>query len=126
MRKLDLNKSTGPDQIGNLILKACHETLSKSLTFIFRRCINKGIFPSIWKTSQVTPIFKEGNKADVSCYKPISSLYCCSKILEKVIFDALYSKVKDKLHDSQFGFRKRLSSSSSTIKNQYKTWRSYI
>ena len=91
------------------IFEACHETLSKSLTFIFQTCINKGIFPSIWKTSQVAPIFKEGNKADVSCYRPISLLCCCSKILEKVIFDALYSKVKDKLHDSQFGFRKRRS-----------------
>ena len=83
MEHLNVNKSMGHDKIGNLVLKKCHSTLSKSLTLIFQTCLNKGSFPETWKLSQVTPIFKEGNKADVSCYRPISLLCCCSKILEK-------------------------------------------
>ena len=66
------------------------ETLSSYLRFLFS-------------------IFKEGNKADVSCYRPISLLCCCSKKLEKVIFDRIYKHTKDRLHESQFGVRKQRS-----------------
>ena len=45
----------------------------------------------------------------MGCYRPISLLCCCSKILEKVIFDGIYKHTKDRLHESQFGFRKRRS-----------------
>ena len=109
MEHLNVNKSMGHDKIGNLVLKKCHSTLSKSLTLIFQTCLNKGSFPETWKLSQVTPIFKEGNKADVSCYRPISLLCCCSKILEKVIFDGIYKRTRDRLHESQFSFRERRS-----------------
>ena len=108
-RQLNVNKSMGHDNIGSLILKSCHKTLSKSLTLIFQTCLHKKIFPEIWKISEVTPVFKEGSKTDVSCYRPISLLCCCSKLLEKIIFDKLYTKVKYRLHESQHGFRKRRS-----------------
>ena len=109
MKQLSVNRSTGHDKIGNLVLKMCHDTLSKSLTFIFQTCLNKGQYPDAWKTSHDTPISNLGNKADVSCYRPISLLCCCSKVFEKVIFDAIYRKIKDRLVDSQCGFRKRRS-----------------
>ena len=79
MEHLNVNKSMNHDKIGNLVLKKCHNTLSASLTLIFQTCLNEGSFPDTWKLSHVTPIFKEGNRADVSCYKPISLLCCCSK-----------------------------------------------
>ena len=106
MKQLNVSKSTGHDKIGNLVLKMCHDTLSKSLNFIFQACLNKGQYPDAWKTSQVTPIINEGNKADIRCYRPISLLCCCSKVFEKVIFEAIYRKIKGRLVDSQYGFRK--------------------
>lgn len=109
LNALDTNKSTGPDKIGNLLLKKCCDTLSKSLSLVFQTCTNKGIYPEYWKLSQVTPIFKDGNKANVSCYRPISLLSCCSKVCEKLIFDEIYEHVRDKLHANQFGFRKKRS-----------------
>ena len=58
LEHLTLNKSTGPDNIGNIVLKKCAFSLSKSLLLLFQTISNKGIFPRYWKISQVTPVFK--------------------------------------------------------------------
>ena len=99
----------GPDEIGNWILKYCSYTLCQSLATPSQTCLNKDKYPTIWKTCQVTPFFEEGNKVDVKCYRNISLLFCCSNVYEKVMFDALYETVKDRLHASQYGFRKKCS-----------------
>ena len=45
----------------------------------------------MWKHANVTPIFKKGDKQLIKNYRPISLLPICGKILEKVIFNNLYS-----------------------------------
>ena len=106
LSSLKENKARGHDAIGNLILKNCAKSLSSSLKLVFQTCCNKGTYPEEWKISTVTPVFKDGDKTDVSCYRPISVLCSISKVFEKLIFDSLYLFVKDNLHYSQFGFRK--------------------
>ena len=61
------------------------------------------------ETLSSDPIFKEGNRADVSCYRPITLLCCCSKVFEKIPFDEIYEFVKGTLNPSQFGFRRKRS-----------------
>ena len=104
-----LNKSTGPDNIGNIVLKNCYKSLPKSLLLLYKTVRNKYVYPSYWKISQVSPVFKEGNKADVSCYRPISLLCCISKVFEKIFFDQLYEHSRHKLHEKQFDFRRQRS-----------------
>ena len=102
---LKSEKAKGPDRLGNETLKQLATTLAKSLTVIFQTCFNKGVYPQYWKESEITPIYKDGGKSDVTKYRPNKCLSCPSKVLEKVIFDWLYPVVRQKLHDSQFGFR---------------------
>ena len=109
LEHLTLNKSTGPDNIGNIVLKKCAFSLSKSLLLLFQTISNKGIFPRYWKISQVTPVFKGGNKSDTTCYRPISLLCCVSKVLERLIFNTLYKFCQHRLHENQYGFRKNRS-----------------
>ena len=45
----------------------------------------------MWKLANVTPICKKGDKQLIKNYRPISLLPICGKILEKVIFNNLYS-----------------------------------
>ena len=48
--------------------------------------IKSCIFPDDWKTTKVTPLFKEGSKSDPNNYRPISVLpFASTKITEKVI-----------------------------------------
>ena len=47
--------------------------------------------PDSWKYANVQPIHKKGNRQIKSNYRPISLLPICGKILEKIVFDQLYS-----------------------------------
>ena len=102
---LQVNKAKGPDGIGNLTLRNLAKTISKSLHTVFKTCLNKGKFPTKWKTGLIVPLHKDGDKAAITCYRPINCLCCPSKVLEKIIFDCLYNAIRKYLHDSQFGFR---------------------
>ena len=82
LSSLNENKARGHDAIGNLILKNCAKFLSNSLKLGFQTCCNKGTYPNEWKISKVTPVFKDGDKIDVSCYRPISLLSSISKVFE--------------------------------------------
>ena len=59
--ELDINKATGPDNLGNLVYTTLAKTISKSVLIIIQTFLNKGIFPETWKLSEVVPIFKDGN-----------------------------------------------------------------
>ena len=83
------------------------------------RCISKltspnniqklytSIYPDMWKLANVTPIFKKGDKQLIKNYRPISFLPICGKILEKLIFNQLYSylNTNNLITKNQSGFR---------------------
>src|SRR6185436_2253737 len=92
LRALNVNKSTGPDNFSNLFLKNCAESSAYPLSIIFRKSIELGEVPTIWKRSNVTPIFKKrGEKNSPENYRPISILSNTSKILERLICNKFYS-----------------------------------
>jgi hypothetical protein len=74
-------------------------------------------FPNEWKQAKVTPIFKDGDKSDVSNYRPISVLSVVSKIIERAVHDQLYSYLTNAniLSPSQSGFRSGHSTNSALI-----------
>ena len=80
---LNLNKSTGIDNIGPKILKLSANVITPSLTFFVNKSILSGEFPSSWKEAKVKPLFKSGAKDDVNNYRPISILPTLSKLIEK-------------------------------------------
>ena len=73
--------------------------------------IEKGIFPDQLKIAKVTPSFKKGDTALMDNYRPISVLPCFSKILERIIYNRLYSFFSENntLYKKQFGFQKQHS-----------------
>lgn len=61
------------------------------------------------KITRITPVFKSGDKNNLSNYRPISILPTLSKVLERVVYNKLTSYL-DKLNiivPSQYGFRKK-------------------
>ena len=82
---LDPSKAPGPDLIHNRILKASANVLSEPLSILFNRSINESKFPTPWKISHITPIFKKGDTSKCTNYRPISLLSCVGKVLETLV-----------------------------------------
>ena len=68
------------------------------------------------KFSIVKPLYKKGSTKKMGNYRPISLLTAFSKVLEKLIYNRLYSYfVKTGLvSKDQFGFRRNISTHSAT------------
>jgi hypothetical protein len=74
------------------------------LTFVFNLSLSAGVFPAIWKESSVDPLFKSGDKRDVSCYRGISILSAILKLFEKKVYDRITPAVHPVMSDAQHGF----------------------
>ena len=69
------------------------------------------------KIAKVTPFYKSGKKNLMTNYRPISVLSCFSKILERIMYDCLYSYLNDNnlFFQKQFGFREGHSTNHALI-----------
>ena len=105
---LKTNKSPGVDEINFNVIKHCFGELCGPLKYIFDSSLQSEVFPGLMKIVIVSPVFKTGDTADISNYRPISVLPCFSKILERVMYNRLHKYLTDQkiLHPPQFGFRK--------------------
>ena len=76
--------------------------------------LQRGIFPSNWKTGEVAPVFKKGIKSDCANYRPLTMLNLNSKILEGVVCDSLdhHLGTNELIHPNQWGFKKGVSTES--------------
>ena len=72
----------GPD---TKILKLAAPLIADTLTYLYNLCIMKNTFPCAFKKSKVISLYKSGNSADPSNYRPISIVSVLSKPLEKHI-----------------------------------------
>ena len=104
---LKTNKRTGYDNIHGNVIRNLYNELKTPLMNIFNLSLNKGIFPDRMKVAKVTPIFIQGEKCNISNYRPISVLPCFSNILERIMCNRLYDyfTVNNILFNKQFGFR---------------------
>lgn len=107
IKNLDTNKSQGSDGISAAVIKVHYAAFSTLLREVFNNCINTGNFPDCLKVARVIPIFKSGERTDVSNYRPISILSTLSKILEQLLVDRLtdFLKQSNTLYNRQYGFR---------------------
>ena len=73
MRKLKMNKASGPDALPPRLYKKCATTLTFPLFLLFNKSLSTGIFPTIWKMAHVGSIYKRGSKYDAKNYRPSSN-----------------------------------------------------
>ena len=111
------NKSTGIDNVCIRLLKLAAPIICHPLAYICNLSLFTSHFPSKWKVAKVSPIYKDGDKSDVSNYRSISVLPILSKILERVVHDQLYDYLTSNniLHPCQSGFRSNHSTNTTLI-----------
>jgi hypothetical protein len=110
--------SHGYDGILVKILKLSFPFIISPLTYICNKSLFSGIFSTRLKVSEIKPLFKKGDRTNISNYRPISLLTSFTKIFEKVIYSRLYHHINQNniLVNEQYGFR----SGSSTEKASFK------
>ena len=94
IKNLNSKSSSGHDEISTNLLKQL-DILIEPLTLIVNQSLRTGIFPDKCKISKIIPIYKKNDVHSIENYRPISLLSSMSKIVEKVVFDQLFSYFKN-------------------------------
>ena len=89
----------------------------KQLVDLFNLSFTTGIFPLVLNTVKVVPVFKKNSKLDYSNYYPISLLSNIEKILQKRMYERLYTFLNNSniIYNLQFRFRQQYSTSQAVI-----------
>ena len=120
MTTLDVSKNLWPlrqsctrdlDGLEGRILKLVCPAIVETLTYLYNLCIDKNYFPSKFKQAKIVPIYKSGDTADPSNYRPISILFFACQNPLKNIYKSLYVYLNNDslIHENQSGFRQNHS-----------------
>ena len=66
LNKININKSNGPDNIPNWVLKEYASNLAVPVTSLINSSLNEQTLPQIWKSADVTPIPKNSQVESIS------------------------------------------------------------
>ena len=105
--EIGVGSGAGPDGISALLLKRCARFLVQPLRYIWCESFKRGIVPEFYKNSLIFPLFKKGDRAKASNYRPISLTSHIIKVFERVLRRKIveYLEANDLLSSYQHGFR---------------------
>jgi len=118
IKSLNTKNSHGYDKVSTKLLKLSSPFILSPLTHICNKSLALGIFLDRLKYSEIKPLFKKGDKLNISNYRLISLLSSFSKVLEKTAYIQLYEQCRKQniLVDEQFGFRNELATTDAILK----------
>ena len=120
--EIDTNSSCPDFSTPAIVLKKCKHALCRPLYTMWKKSLDCGVVPTLYKQQLVTPVHKKGSRSHSSNYRPISLTAHEIKIFERV----LRTKMVDFLEENQLltckqhGFRKGKSCLTQLLK-QYDT-----
>ena len=100
---------SGVDKLPGSFLRHAAAPLSIHVSLLLSSILSSCVYPSNWKLSYVSPVFKHGDRTSVSSYRPLSILPKLSLVFEMLFFRHLHDFIGRKIHQNQFGFRRRHS-----------------
>ena len=108
LKSLDCFKSYGPDGVHPKLLKSLSDDSSfvNAVVKLFRKCTDTGKLPQVWKSANLSALFKSGSKTYPLNYRPVSLTCILCKVYEKILRDEILYFVKSKISPDQHGFVK--------------------
>ncbi|GBP52317.1 Probable RNA-directed DNA polymerase from transposon BS [Eumeta japonica] len=104
-----LDKSPGPDNITNELLKGTMVEQTPLLTNTYNNILTSGSIPKQWEKSHIILIHKRGDKEDIENYRPISLMSNVYKVFAEIILDRMSPMLDEQQPVEQAGFRRSLS-----------------
>ena len=115
----ELDRETGEEQahLLHILLHIISHQLAPFLTRLFQFSLDSGTVPTHWKTANIIPIFKKGDRHKPSNCRPVSLTSICCKLLEHILYSNIMQHLENNniLTDKQHGFRHRRSCESQLI-----------
>lgn len=93
------------------ILKEMAEQCAPYICIVYKKGLFSGSIPDVWRTANVSAVFKKGERFKASNYIPVSLTCIPCKMLEHIIVSNIMGHLDkhDTLADCQHGFRRRRS-----------------
>lgn len=87
LNKLDvlLHKSMDTDRVPPQVLRELANDTAGPFSIIFRRPWHLGEVPEVWKSKNVTPVFKMGKKEDSGNCRLVSLTSVPRNVMEKIL-----------------------------------------
>ncbi|KAL8603552.1 hypothetical protein ACOMHN_052781 [Nucella lapillus] len=116
-KDLNPSKAPGPDGISPRLLRELAEELAPAFTLLCQSSLNTGIVPKDWRTANVTPVFKKGDRYRPENYRPIFLTSVPCKVMEHIITSSVmnFAEENGKITEAQHGFRRQRSCESQLI-----------
>ncbi len=105
--KIHNDSASGPDGIPAILLKECSSEFCAPFKTIWNESFALGKVPQFYKDAFINPLYKKGNRAHASNYRPVALTSHIVKTYERILRDVMVSYIEDNsiLSDSQHGFR---------------------
>ena len=87
--KLRADKAPGPDSVHPYVLKQMADILCKPLAHIYNKSLSTQQLPNVWKTGNISAIFKKGDKTLPQNYRPVQLTSIVCKLLESIITESI-------------------------------------
>ena len=105
-----LKKAPGPDLIFNNYIRIIAETTPFVFTNLANKCLKTGVFPKVFKISNVILIPKKTGSSSLSDHRPISLLSNLGKLIERLIYSRVVPLILNAgFGANQFGFMENRS-----------------
>ena len=105
---LEVGKACGPDCIQASVIKECAYELALPMTLTYRASIETSELPIQWRSANVCPIFKKGDRLVAGNYRPVSLTAILCKVIESVVREKMQRYFYDNqlISSKQHGFVK--------------------
>lgn len=113
-----LNNNNANCSIGtypSLFFKKCSLNISMAVLKLFSSCMDQGKFLDNWKVCNIVPIFKSGDRSQVTNYRPIVMQCSFAKIFDIILKNKLFELVQNTISPYQHGFMPGRSTTSNLI-----------
>ena len=111
------------DMLDSYSVKIAADYIAQPLHHVISLSLMQEKFPSCWKSTKIIPLHKKGSTLKKEHYRPVAILSPLSKVLEKVVYEQLYSYFsKNKLFsESLHGYRANRSTLTALL-TMYEKW----
>ena len=123
IRKLKPSKAVAIDQLDSYSIRISAKIVSEPIHHLIMLSLMQQKFPTSWNNAKVLPLHKKGCVMERKNYRPVSILSPLNKVLERVIYDQVYSYFSSNkiFHPNIMGYRKNRSTLTAVLQ-MYDRW----